>query len=138
MLEMNRILLKVSIKKIRVFMIKMHTIIMILMSIEYYYTKVAINILLGIDIQMEQILCQLKIKTFYCEIPHDGMIYIENSDKGFFKTIKKIWKKIIKLVNINNVPNFIQTTIYDDGEYIKAKYSEIQILLKANVIKMNS
>ena len=66
------------------------------------------------------------------------MIYIENSDKGFFKTIKKIWKKIIKLVNINNVPNFIQTTIYDDGEYIKAKYSEIQILLKANVIKMNS
>ena len=89
MLGMNRILLKISIKKIRVFMMKMHTIIMILMSIEYYYTKVAINILLGIDIQMEQILCQLKIKTSYCEIPHDGMIYIENSDKGFFEKRKK-------------------------------------------------
>ena len=44
-------------KKTRVFMLKMLTIIMILMLIEYYYTKKArMNTLLDIDIQIRWIL----------------------------------------------------------------------------------
>ena len=39
MLGMNRILLQINIKKTHVFRMKMHPIIMILMLIEYYYTK---------------------------------------------------------------------------------------------------
>ena len=54
MLGMNRILLQINIKKTHVFMMKMHPIIMILMLIEYYYTKKATrNILLDKDIQIK-------------------------------------------------------------------------------------
>ena len=54
MLGMNRILWQINIKKTHVFMMKMHPIIMILMLIEYYYTKKATrNILLDKDIQIK-------------------------------------------------------------------------------------
>ena len=54
MLGTNPILLQINIKKTHDFMMRMHTIIMILLLIEYYYIKkVTIKMLLGIDIQMK-------------------------------------------------------------------------------------
>ena len=34
----------------------------------------------------------------------DNNIFIENSDRGFFQTMRKIWNQIIKSININNAP----------------------------------
>ena len=47
------------------------------------------------------------------------MIYIENSDEGFFQTMREIWNKITKLTGINNAPDFIQYTLYDNSRYIE-------------------
>ena len=47
------------------------------------------------------------------------MIYIENNDDGFFQTMREIWNKIIKLIGINNAPDFIQYTLYDNSKYIE-------------------
>ena len=61
--------------------------------------------------EMDIVPLQLKIKIFYYEIQDynsgDNTIYIENNDERFFETMRKIWNKIIKLININNAPNFV-------------------------------
>ena len=50
------------------------------------------------------VILQLKIKNFYDKI-HDyndddkQMIYIENSHKGFFVKVRKIWNKITKITD---------------------------------------
>ena len=90
---------------------------------------------------MDIIPLQLKINNFYYEI-HDynngnEIIYIENSDKRFFETIREIWNKIIELININNAPNFVKYTL-DDEEFIEADVLKIRVLLKAIVTKINS
>ena len=59
---------------------------------------------------------QLKTKNFYYEI-HDHnnggkVIYIENSDGGFFQTIREIWKRITELIGINNAPDFVQNNLW--------------------------
>ena len=85
---------------------------------------------------MEIVLLQLKINNFYYEIKDDNsgdnIMYIENSDKGIFETIREIWNKIIKLININNAPNFVQNTLYDNS-----KYNEADVLKKTNFVKSN-
>ena len=78
---------------------------------------------------------QLKIKNFYYEI-HDHnkgsrIIYTENSDNGFFQTIREIWNKITKLIGINNAPDVVQNNLFNE-EYIRAN-----ILRNANFVKSN-
>ena len=42
---------------------------------------------------------------------------IENDDKERFLKIREIWNKVIELISINNVKDFVKNTIdnYDDG-----------------------
>ena len=119
-------------------MMKMDTIIMILMLIEYYYTKKVTKkhfIRYRHSNQMDVLPLQLKMKNFYYEI-HDHnkggkIIYIENSDDGFFQTIREIWNRITKLIGIKNAPDFVQNNLYDE-EYIRAN-----LLRNANFVESN-
>ena len=67
---------------------------------------------------------QLKIKSFYYEIQDynndDNIIYIENSDERFFEKMRKIWNKIVELLNINNAEHFVKYTLDDNSEYVEA------------------
>ena len=119
-------------------MMKMDTIIMILMLIEYYYTKKVTKkhfIRYRHSNQMDILPLQLKMKNFYYEI-HDHnkggkIIYIENSDDGFFQIIREIWNRITKLIGIKNAPDFVQNNLYDE-EYIRAN-----LLRNANFVESN-
>ena len=88
--------------------------------------------------KMDILPLQLKIKNFYYEI-HDynngnEIIYIENSGKRFFETIRAIWNKIIELININNAPNFVKYTL-DDEEFIEADVLKNTSFIKSNCHK---
>ena len=89
--------------------------------------------------KMDIVPLKLKIKIFYYEIQNynngDNTIYIENSDKGFFETMREIWNKIIKLININNAPNFIEHTLDDNSEYTEADVLENMRFVKRNCSK---
>ena len=89
--------------------------------------------------KMDIVPLKLKIKIFYYEIQDynngDNTIYIENSDKGFFETMREIWNKIIKLININNAPNFIENTLDDNSEYTEADVLENMRFVKRNCSK---
>ena len=119
-------------------MMKMDTIIMTLMLIEYYYTKKVTKkhfIRYRHSNQMDILPLQLKMKNFYYEI-HDHnkggkIIYIENSDDGFFQIIREIWNRITKLIGIKNAPDFVQNNLYDE-EYIRAN-----LLRNANFVESN-
>ena len=119
-------------------MMKMDTIIMILMLIEYYYTKKVTKkhfIRYRHSNQMDILPLQLKMKNFYYEM-HDHnkggkIIYIENSDDGFFQIIREIWNRITKLIGIKNAPDFVQNNLYDE-EYIRAN-----LLRNANFVESN-
>ena len=60
---------------------------------------------------MEIVLLQLKIKDFYGKLntftKNDGVMFIANDDKEYFKKIREIWNKVIELIGINNVPHFV-------------------------------
>ena len=47
-------------------------------------------------------------------------MFIHNNDKELFEKIREIWNKIIKLMFINNAPDFVQATLDDDDEFIVA------------------
>ena len=47
--------------------------------------------------------------------------------------MREIWNQIIKLININNVPNFVQNTLDYNSEYIEAN-----VLENINFVKSNS
>ena len=82
---------------------------------------------------------QLKIKNVYYEIHDfnngDEIMYIENSDDGFFQTIRKIWNKITELIFIGNASDLIWTTFYDDEKYIEADVLENTNFSKRNCYK---
>ena len=40
--------------------------------------------------------------------------------KIFFEKVKKIWNKIIKLLNINNAEDFVKYTLDDNSKFIEA------------------
>ena len=86
--------------------------------------------------KMEIVPLQLKTNNFYYEIKdyNNGanIIYIENCDKGIFETMREIWNNIIKLININNAPNFVQNTLYDNS-----KHNEANVLENTNLVKNN-
>ena len=108
------------------------------MLIEYYYTKKVTKkhfIRYRHSNQMDILPLQLKMKNFYYEI-HDHnkgckIIYIENSDDGFFQIIREIWNRITKLIGIKNAPDFVQNNLYDE-EYIRAN-----LLRNANFVESN-
>ena len=89
--------------------------------------------------KMDIVPLKLKIKIFYYEIQDynngNNTIYIENSDKGIFETMREIWNKIIKLININNAPNFIENTLDDNSEYTEADVLENMRFVKRNCSK---
>ena len=90
--------------------------------------------------KMDILPLQLKIKNFYYEIQDynkgDNIIYIENSDEGFFETMREIWNKTTELLNVNNAEDFIQYTLDDNSKYIEAE--KIQALLKTNALNIKS
>ena len=108
------------------------------MLTEYYYTKKVTKkhfIRYRHSNQMDILPLQLKMKNFYYEI-HDHnkggkIIYIENSDDGFFQIIREIWNRITKLIGIKNAPDFVQNNLYDE-EYIRAN-----LLRNANFVESN-
>ena len=108
------------------------------MLIEYYYTKKVTKkhfIRYRHSNQMDILPLQSKMKNFYYEI-HDHnkggkIIYIENSDDGFFQIIREIWNRITKLIGIKNAPDFVQNNLYDE-EYIRAN-----LLRNANFVESN-
>ena len=108
------------------------------MLIEYYYTKKVTKkhfIRYRHSNQMDILPLQLKMKNFYYKI-HDHnkggkIIYIENSDDGFFQIIREIWNRITKLIGIKNAPDFVQNNLYDE-EYIRAN-----LLRNANFVESN-
>ena len=108
------------------------------MLIEYYYTKKVTKkhfIRYRHSNQMDILPLQLKMKNFYYEI-HDHnkggkIIYIENSDDGFFQIIREIWNRITKLIGIKNAPDFVQNNLYDE-EYVRAN-----LLRNANFVESN-
>ena len=108
------------------------------MLIEYYYTKKVTKkhfIRYRHSNQMDVLPLQLKMKNFYYEI-HDHnkggkIIYIENSDDGFFQIIREIWNRITKLIGIKNAPDSVQNNLYDE-EYIRAN-----LLRNANFVESN-
>ena len=78
--------------------------------------------------KMDTVPLQIKMKNFYYEIQDynngDNVIYIENTDEGFFETMREIWNKITELLNINNVEDFIQYILDDNSKYIEADVLE--------------
>ena len=53
---------------------------------------------------MDIVPLQLKIKNFNNEIENHkigDVIFIKNSDEGFFEKMREIWNKIIELINID-------------------------------------
>ena len=46
--------------------------------------------------------------------------------------MREIWNNIIKLININNAPNFVQNTLYDNS-----KHNEADVLENTNLVKSN-
>ena len=99
---------------------KMPTIIMILILIEYHYTKKNGDeyFIRYYDLNKKDTMpFQLKTKNLYYEINDyndgDNKTFFENSGKGFFETVREIWNQTIKLININNALNFVQNTLDD-------------------------
>ena len=43
---------------------------------------------------------------------------IHNDDKELSRKCREIWNKITELVCINDIPDFVETTLDDDGEFI--------------------
>ena len=77
---------------------------------------------------------QIKIKNLYYQIRNygsgDNIICIEKTDKIFFEKMKKIWNKIIELVNINNAEDFVKYTLDDNSKFI-----EVDVPKNANFVK---
>ena len=68
---------------------------------------------------------QLKIKNFYNELHtfanNNRVIFIYNDDKEFIRKCREIWNKIIELIGINNLVDFVETTLDDrTDEFITA------------------
>ena len=92
--------------------------------------------------RMDIVLLQLKIKNFYYEIQDynnsDDIIYIENSNEGFFETKREIWNKITELLNINNAENFVKYTFDDNSKYIEADVLKNRNFIEDHFVKIKS
>ena len=63
------------------------------------------------------------------------MIFIKNSDEGIFEKMREIWNKIIELINIDDISNFVKNTLVDNIEYIEADILKNTNFVKSNCLK---
>ena len=68
---------------------------------------------------------QIKIKNFYFgELQlhmftnNITLMPIHSDDKELFRKCREIWNKITELTDINNAPDFVETTLDDGDEFI--------------------
>ena len=61
---------------------------------------------------------QLKIKNFYNELNtfanNNKAMFNYNDDKEFYRKCREIWNKIIELIGINNLIDFVNTDDVDE------------------------
>ena len=76
--------------------------------------------------QME--IVPLQLRTF---TNNDSLMFIHNDDKGLLQTIREIWNKIAELIFINNVPDFVRTTLDDDDDDDDDEFIEADVLKNA-------
>ena len=57
-------------------------------------------------------------------------MFIQSDDKELFKKLRKIWKKIIELIGINNAKNFVTNKIDHPDEFIMVDAHENTSLFK--------
>ena len=82
-----------------------------------------------IDLNKAEIVpLQLKIKNFYDGLytftNNDKVLFIENDNEELFKKLREIWNKTIRLIGIDNAPDFVKTDLDDDSEFIEADVLE--------------
>ena len=81
--------------------------------------------------KMEIVLLQLKIKNFYFGELHMftnniTLMPLHSDDKELFRKCIEIWNKITELIGINDIPDFVETTLDDDDdEFILVDYTKI-------------
>ena len=81
---------------------------------------------------------QLKIKNFYNELHtfanNNKVIFIYNDDKEFIRKCREIWNKIIELIGINSLVDFVETTLDDrTDEFITADvYKNTSFVVEVN------
>ena len=81
---------------------------------------------------------QLKIKNFYNELHtfanNNKVIFIYNDDKEFIRKCRETWNKIIELIGINNLVDFVETTLDDrTDEFITADvYKNTSFVVEVN------
>ena len=51
-------------------------------------------------------------------------MFIENDNEELFKKFREIWNKTIRLIGIDNAPDFVKTDLDDDSEFIEADVLE--------------
>ena len=63
---------------------------------------------------------QLKIKNFFGELHtltnNNRVMFIYSDDKELLRKCREIWNKITELIDINNAPDFVETTLDDDND----------------------
>ena len=79
---------------------------------------------------------QLKIKNLYFELltftKNDRVMFIYNYDKELFRKCRETWNKITELIGINNAPDFVETNLDDDDEFINAYAHKNTSLVESN------
>ena len=82
--------------------------------------------------KMEIVQLKLKIKNFYFGELHMftnnvTLTPIHSDDKELFRKCIEIWNKITELIGINDIPDFVETTLDDDDddEFILVDYTKI-------------
>ena len=65
---------------------------------------------------------QLKTKNLFGELntytSNNRVMTIHNDDKELFRKCREIWTKHTELIGINNVQDFVETTLDDGDEFI--------------------
>ena len=88
---------------------------------EYFIRYIDLN-------KVEFVPLQLKIKNFYDGLytftNNDKVLFIENDNEELFKKLREIWNKTIRLIGIDNAPDFVKTDLDDDSEFIEADVLE--------------
>ena len=57
---------------------------------------------------------------------------IQNDDKELFKKLREIQNRIIKIIDINNANDFVQTTLDDGSEFIMVDVHENTSFVKGS------
>ena len=84
---------------------------------------------------MDIVPLQLNIKNEIYNHKIGDVIFIKTSDEGFFEKMRKIWNKIIELINIDDISNFVKNTLVDNIEYIEADILKNTNFVKSNCLK---